>query len=44
MLYVYTNKMMIVIHFVLNLVMLEDMDDEFKCGQMNYTYEGINLS
>jgi len=35
MVYVYMNNMMVIMQFLLSLVMLEDMGDEFECDQMN---------
>jgi len=35
MVYVYMNKMMVIMQFLLNLVMLENVGDEVDCDQMN---------
>ena len=35
MIYVYINKMIVIMQILLSSVMLEDMGDKFECDQMN---------
>ena len=44
MIYVYMIKMMVTIQFLLSLVLLEVIANEFECDQMSWNHESINLS
>jgi len=44
MIYVYIVKMMVILQFLLRLVMLEVIGDEFKWDQMSWNYESMHLS
>jgi len=40
---VYMNKMMVIMQFLLSLVILETISDEFECDQASFNHESLNL-